>query len=316
MPEISIIVPVYRAEQYLTRCVDSLLAQTFTDFELLLIDDASPDKSGELCDILAKKDSRIRVLHKQTNAGASAARNTGLDMASGNYVMFCDSDDVVSPHWAKRLHDLSAKNTLPISTFCTEIEHLGTERSLGIPKEHIFPIDQYFAFNRCGLAGYITNAIYENDIIQACRLRFRSQRQEGDYNEDLLFALQYVSHMKQLVYTGYADYLYDVHEGSLSRSYQKYYFAKYAEKYRLWREFAGTDALPELASTYLYYFLTAMHMEQTHFSAFRSIVQSAEMQECLQYADTAKENPRIIRLLKKKAVLRLWLSYRLHSLKG
>ena len=82
MPKISIIVPVYKAEKYLNRCVDSILAQTFTDWELLLIDDGSPDRSGEICDEYAKKDSRIRVIHKE-NGGVSSARQRGLDESIG-----------------------------------------------------------------------------------------------------------------------------------------------------------------------------------------------------------------------------------------
>ena len=92
IPKISVIVPVYNVEQYLPRCIDSILAQTFTDFELLLIDDGSKDRSGEICDDYAKKDSRIRVFHKE-NGGVSSARNLGLDNAQGEWICFCDSDD-------------------------------------------------------------------------------------------------------------------------------------------------------------------------------------------------------------------------------
>lgn len=91
-PQISVIVPVYKAEKYLHRCVDSILAQTFTDFEVLLIDDGSPDRSGEICDEYAKKDSRVRVFHKE-NGGVSSARNMGLDNAVSNWITFVDSDD-------------------------------------------------------------------------------------------------------------------------------------------------------------------------------------------------------------------------------
>ena len=91
-PMISVIVPVYNAEKYLQRCVDSILKQSFTDFELLLIDDGSHDRSGELCDEYAKKDNRVRVFHKE-NGGVSSARNVGLDNASGEYISFVDADD-------------------------------------------------------------------------------------------------------------------------------------------------------------------------------------------------------------------------------
>lgn len=94
MSKISIIVPVYKVEKYLNRCLDSIIAQTFTDWECILIDDGSPDNSGKNCDEYAKKDERFVVIH-QENAGVSAARNAGLDIAKGEYITFVDSDDWV-----------------------------------------------------------------------------------------------------------------------------------------------------------------------------------------------------------------------------
>ncbi len=103
MPEISIIVPVYNVENYIRRCIDSLLAQTFTDIEILLIDDGSKDTSGAICDEYALIDGRIRVIHK-TNGGVSSARNVGLDNAAGTYIMFCDPDDYVELTWCERMY--------------------------------------------------------------------------------------------------------------------------------------------------------------------------------------------------------------------
>lgn len=104
MPKISIIVPVYKAETYLHRCVDSILAQTFTDWELLLIDDGSPDRSGEICDEYAQKDSRIRVIHKE-NGGVSSARQRGLDESIGEYTIHADPDDWVEPDMLEGLYN-------------------------------------------------------------------------------------------------------------------------------------------------------------------------------------------------------------------
>lgn len=101
---ISVIIPVYKAEKYLSRCIASLLAQSFTAFELLLIDDGSPDNSGKICHDWAERDCRIRVLH-QTNAGVSAARNKGLDEAKGEYIVFVDSDDYVGTDYLKHLYE-------------------------------------------------------------------------------------------------------------------------------------------------------------------------------------------------------------------
>lgn len=103
-PAISVIVPVYNVEAYLARCIDSILAQTFTDFELILVDDGSPDRCREICDEYAAKDSRIRVIHKE-NGGVSSARNLGIERATGYYVMFCDSDDVLPECTMEKLVD-------------------------------------------------------------------------------------------------------------------------------------------------------------------------------------------------------------------
>lgn len=97
-PKISVIVPVYNTEKYLHRCIDSILAQTFTDFELLLIDDGSKDNSGTICDEYAAKDSRVRVFHKE-NGGVSSARNLGLDNAKGEWISFVDSDDYTDSYF-------------------------------------------------------------------------------------------------------------------------------------------------------------------------------------------------------------------------
>ena len=109
MPEISVIVPVYRAEDCLRRAVDSALSQSFPDFELLLIDDGSPDGSGALCDALAKDDARIRVFHKK-NGGVSSARNLGMDEAKGRFLAFLDADDWFCPDALATLSSLAVTN--------------------------------------------------------------------------------------------------------------------------------------------------------------------------------------------------------------
>ena len=101
---ISIIVPVYKVEQYLHRCIDSILAQTYPNLEIILVDDGSPDRSGEICDEYAEKDSRIKVIH-QKNAGVSTARNAGLDICTGEYVAFVDSDDYLESDMIQKLQD-------------------------------------------------------------------------------------------------------------------------------------------------------------------------------------------------------------------
>lgn len=98
MTKISVIVPVYNSVPYLRRCIDSILSQTFTDYELLLVDDGSTDGSGSICDGYAARDNRVKVFHK-ANGGVSSARNVGLANAKGEWIAFCDSDDMVYPSW-------------------------------------------------------------------------------------------------------------------------------------------------------------------------------------------------------------------------
>ena len=97
LPLISVIVPVYRVEAYLDRCIRSIAEQTYSNLEIWLVDDGSPDNSGDICDRWAEKDSRIRVIHK-TNAGAGAARNTALDGGRAELIAFVDSDDYLHPN--------------------------------------------------------------------------------------------------------------------------------------------------------------------------------------------------------------------------
>ena len=118
MPKISVIVPVYKVEAYLARCVDSILAQSFAEFELILVDDGSPDNCGALCDEYAKKDPRIVVIH-QKNGGLSAARNAGIDWSFANsdsqWLNFIDSDDWVHPEYLERLLNAALDNDVSIS---------------------------------------------------------------------------------------------------------------------------------------------------------------------------------------------------------
>lgn len=112
-PKVSVIVPVYKAEKYLRRCVDSILAQTFTDFEVLLIDDGSPDRSGEICDEYANNYSQIRVFHKE-NGGVSSARQCGIDNAQGEYTIHVDPDDWIESNMLEELYIKAKKKNADI----------------------------------------------------------------------------------------------------------------------------------------------------------------------------------------------------------
>lgn len=109
-PLISVIVPVYKVEAYLDKCISSITGQTYKNLEIILVDDGSPDRSGAICDAWAEKDSRIRVIH-QENAGGGAARNAALDVAQGEWIGMIDSDDYIAPHMYEHLYSLTDEQT-------------------------------------------------------------------------------------------------------------------------------------------------------------------------------------------------------------
>ncbi|KAA8999770.1 glycosyltransferase [Paenibacillus spiritus] len=123
-PEISIIVPCYKVEDYLEKCVESILGQTFANFELILVDDGSPDNCPAICDAYAERDSRIKALHKP-NGGLSDARNFGLDIAVGRYIAFIDSDDWIAPDMLEQLHRAVTEQNADIAVCCHYSEEDG-----------------------------------------------------------------------------------------------------------------------------------------------------------------------------------------------
>jgi glycosyltransferase involved in cell wall biosynthesis len=129
MPKVSVIIPVYKAENYLRKCVESVLAQTFADFECVLIDDKSPDSSGLICDEFALRDNRVRVIHNETNQGASIARKTGLNAAKGKYIQFADSDDWLEPTMVEKLYNKAIETNADM-VYCDYIEERNDKQIL------------------------------------------------------------------------------------------------------------------------------------------------------------------------------------------
>ena len=138
MPKLSIIVPVYKVEQYIHKCVDSILNQNFKDFELLLVDDGSPDNCGKICDEYAQKDERVKVIHK-ANGGLSDARNFGMEEAKGEYVSFIDSDDWVDENIYSESLKYMEENDLDI--VCFDVTEVRTNKNL---VRHKFDSDKVF----------------------------------------------------------------------------------------------------------------------------------------------------------------------------
>ncbi len=185
---VSIVVPVYNAEKYLGECVDTLLAQTYPHFEILLIDDGSKDNSGKICDGYANREERVRVFH-QKNAGPSAARNQGIDQARGEYLIFVDADDCIH----RRMLDIYMENAGKEEVLICEL----SEDSEALEKtEWEMKWDQFSRSNFMDLFsdGHVNspcNKLFSVKIIRENRIHFPD---DMDLGEDLIFNLEYLKY--------------------------------------------------------------------------------------------------------------------------
>lgn len=179
---VSIIVPVYKSKDTLKRCVESLLAQTVEDTEMILVDDGSPDGSGELCDKLAEEDSRIRVIHKE-NGGVSSARNVGIEAAKGDYLLFADSDDYVEQDMVEKLLGGIGNDDIAICGFHHHYQGRDIVRIPEVPGQS--GEENFLALYGEGFLNMPWNKLYKRELTG----RFDESLSLG---EDLLFNLDYL----------------------------------------------------------------------------------------------------------------------------
>lgn len=218
-PTVSIIVPVYNAEKTIRRCVESILNQQYTDWELLLIDDGSKDGSGAVCDEYAAKDARLRVIHRE-NGGVSAARNLALDHARGVYLQFLDSDDWITPDATSSLVRAAEGNRcdLVVADFYRVVgERLS--RKGDIDEDGVLSRVEYAAHMMENPAdfyyGVLWNKLYRRDIVEKHHLRMNP---EISWCEDFMFNLEYIRHAERFHALQVPIYYYVKTEGSLVNS--------------------------------------------------------------------------------------------------
>lgn len=216
-PLISIIVPIYKTEAYLQRCVDSILAQTYENLEVILVDDGSPDGCPEICDEYAKKDARVRVIHKE-NGGLSSARNAGLDIAQGDYIGFVDSDDVVDEQMYSVLANIAQENGTGISGVggLAVYPETAVEEELAVRTGEI-KFNTHLDFIR-GLLLRKSNCSVCSKLFSA-ELFKKHRFKTGRLNEDMLLLCEMFFEEKcTYAYTEDYYYLYFQREGSICHS--------------------------------------------------------------------------------------------------
>lgn len=240
MPKVSIIVPIYNVEQYLPRCMNSLFNQTLKDIEIILVDDKSPDKCPEMCDHYALQDKRIKVIHKEKNEGLGFARNSGLEIAIGEYIAFVDSDDYIDLRMYEILYNKTVEQNLDtafcnyciennkqeLKLFSNNIEFKifdNTDDILGvlldmIGSEPSCAVDRIYEMSTC-------TAIYSNSVIEKYKVRFCSEREI--ISEDLVFQIDYLQNAKKIAITDNTLYYYCENQISLSHSFREDRFERY-----------------------------------------------------------------------------------------
>ena len=228
--KVSIIVPVYKAEPYIRKCIDSILSQTFTNFELLLIDDGSPDNCGKICDEYAELDARVHVFHKE-NCGVSAARNLGLDHAKGDYVCFIDSDDWIDPDMLETLIGWEQKKQTDLLFFGLKyesaVDYSDTMELLqkisGVYEGINSVIKACYILETNEIFGWTCNKLFRNCIIQDHHIKFN---EEIPIQEDHIFTLAYLKYVTCLAIYSYFPYHYRITADSLTNRSYPYYLCK------------------------------------------------------------------------------------------
>lgn len=219
---VSFIIPIYNSEKTLHNCIQSILNQNNNDFEIILINDGSTDKSGEICNYFANKDSRIKVFHFN-NRGVSSARNVGLENARGEWIAFIDSDDCINNDYCGTI-----RNTKADIIFFSWGEYYN-----GILKaKHLFndiffegdSISDMFEKTNIGLMGYPWGKIYRRDIINRYSLRFNELL---SISEDRLFFYQYMLYIQSASFKSYLGYNYNLSNTGLSKTKHTYNMYKY-----------------------------------------------------------------------------------------
>ena len=216
MAEVSIIVPVYQVEKYIRQCVDSILAQTFTDFELILVDDGSKDQSGHICDEYAKKDQRVKVIH-QKNSGAATARNSGMDKATGSYFTFIDGDDYIAPTMLECLHKTIVDEDADIAA-CNYLYFFEDDEKKNFSTNHPLEVlsGAEIFYDRKNDRNYgfwtvVWNKLYKSEIFKQVKFR------HGKYYEDEFWANDIYQMDIRIVTIPKCLYYYRQHDNSTMR---------------------------------------------------------------------------------------------------
>lgn len=215
MPKISVVLPVYNVAQYIRECLDSIINQTFSDFEVICVDDCSTDNTLRIIDEYIKKDERIRIIHHQNNSGPGIARNTGIDEAKGEYIIFIDSDDCVDIKLFETLINTFNEKNVDCIWFNADVYDQTTKEKRDIFSDSSkFNHDGFYEItpdNICNAADYIWNKIFKTSVLKDYNLRFP----HFWFGEDSQFYFEAFTKIKKIYYINECLYNHYLRENSL-----------------------------------------------------------------------------------------------------
>lgn len=255
LPLISVIVPVYRAERYLDRCIKSILNQTEADIELWLIDDGSPDQCGNICDAFAQKDSRIHVIHKK-NAGVSAARNDGTKRASGKYIAFVDADDYIEPNMLSSLVSLAERTRADITICGYYIEQGHMQKTVKLCCDdgdyNKTDVEQllfkFFGRDCTGLAS-MCNKLYLRSFLNCQNIQVDENLQRA---EDFWFNFEAIEHSTHISVISTPLYHYTQNEESVMHCFRETQFEDWTRNRKRLLSVANECGIPLQLSDFYY----------------------------------------------------------------
>ncbi len=266
---VSIIMPVYNVERYLHSSVNDVLSQTYRNFELILVDDASPDNCGFLCDSFTKKDARVRVLHLPVNKGVWNARNEGLKVAKGKYILFLDSDDRISPNLISLCVKSMDENPCDVVVFGLIEEHFDKSGQIYATKtislkEKVLKSskevqNEVVLLEKSGLYGYPWNKLFSAEILKKSGAKFPEMK----FNEDIIFNICVFNFTERCNILSATPYRYAKRSSSTTGKFISTYYDDIMvkidhlyEQFTTWR--LGDNAFHLIADRYVRYFFSAL----------------------------------------------------------
>ena len=326
MTKISVIVPIYNVENYLSMLMDSLISQTLKEFEVILVDDGSPDNSGAICDDYANKDNRIKVIHKK-NGGVSAARNDGLKEAQGEYVIFCDSDDWLPLDALELLWNKAVNSGADIVIGDVYQYKNGVSRQARFYKEDFVSDDELFIHKMIQADIYKTycplppeegpafgyggpwNKLVRRKLLSDNDIKF-DVRVKGIY-DDILYTANILANAKKVAYIDKPVYYYRLISTSITRTYKANALEINEAIFKSWQEFINlfieayyANVIRRFTETLPIYFFSSNNPKSI-FSTIKElswVIKSEPYVVAASRADSTRLNPKIQRVMQKMMV--------------